>query len=156
MDTKKKRRVLHSREQKTRNEAGFTLIELVISLVVMMVAGLAVASLFFYSIQNNVGGSERAVAMALAQQQMEQLRSVRFDDATLAAGAATFSSVSGGRTYQIVRTISEETNSDGTPKNLKKITISVMPQAAGGNWIRTPVILVAMRSSTARGPYFVQ
>lgn len=146
-----------SRDKASRGEAGFSLVELTISLVVMMVAGLAVASLFFYSIQNNVGGSERALAMALAQQQMEQLRSVRFDDATLSAGTTTFPSVrSDGRTYTVVRAVTNETNSDGSLKQLKKITITVTPQAAGGTWIRTPVVLVALRSTTAPGAYVAQ
>ena len=145
------------RDPAQQGEAGFTLVELAISLVVMMVAGLAVASLFFYSIQNNVGGSERALAMALAQQQMEQIRSVRFDDATLSAGTTTLPSVSSdGRTYRVVRTVGDETNADGTLKNLKRITITVTPLAAGGNWIRTPVVLVVLRSSTALGNYLAQ
>src|SRR5678816_3639749 len=77
-------------ENKTRkNERGFSLIETTISMVVMMVAGLAVSSLFVFSTQNNVGGNERALAMAVAQQQMEQLRSVSFDNTTLNAGTTT-------------------------------------------------------------------
>ena len=74
-------------KNKTANgEGGFTLIETSIAMVVMMVAALACSSLFIFSIQNNVGGSERALSMAVAQQQLEQIRSVTYEDSTLNAG----------------------------------------------------------------------
>jgi len=82
-------------------EGGFTLIETSIAMVVMMVAALACSSLFVFSIQNNVGGSERALSMAVAQQQLEQLRSVDYDDSTLNDLTTNFSVTTGGRTYNV-------------------------------------------------------
>ena len=70
-------------EIQKKNEGGFTLIETSIALVVMMVVALSMSSLFLYSFQNNVGGNDRALAMAVAQRQLEQLRSAAFDDATM-------------------------------------------------------------------------
>jgi Tfp pilus assembly protein PilV len=120
----------------------------------MMVAGLAVASLFVYALENNVGGGERALAMAVAQQQLEQLRSVGFNDATLAAGTTTLPTVvSAQRSYTVVRTVADETNADGTSKSLKRVTIRVTPQSAGKSWQRTPVVLVSLRSTLAPGNY---
>ena len=84
-----------------KNERGFTLIETSISMVVMMVAGLAVSSLFVFSTQNNVGGNERALAMAVAQQHMEQLRILSFDDASLNAGTTTSTVTSSDRNYTV-------------------------------------------------------
>ncbi|HYV09668.1 MAG TPA: prepilin-type N-terminal cleavage/methylation domain-containing protein, partial [Pyrinomonadaceae bacterium] len=69
-----------------KGEAGFTLVETSISMVVLMVAALACSSLFVFSINNNVGGSERALSMAVAQQQLEQIRSVNYEDSTLNTG----------------------------------------------------------------------
>jgi len=143
---------------KTRNpktqESGFTLVETVIAFVVMMVAALAMASLFVYSIQNNVGGDERARAMAVAQRQLEQLRSVDFNDSTLAVGTTTLPTItSAGRNYTVVRTITNEMNSDGTLKGLKKISISVTPASADRPWQRTAVVLVSHRSTMATGLY---
>src|ERR687892_1915820 len=89
-------------------ERGFTLIETSISMVVMMIAGLAVSSLFVFSLQNNVGGGDRALAMAVAQQQLEQLRSVAYDDTTLSVGTTTSSVTSGGRDYSVAKTIALE------------------------------------------------
>jgi Tfp pilus assembly protein PilV len=141
-------------ETEAMGERGFTLIETSIALLVMMVAALAMSSLFVYSMQNNVGGNERALAMAVAQQQLEQIRSVNFNDPTLAVGTTTLPTVrSGERNYTVVRRVVDETNPDGTSKSLRRITISVTPESGGPNWVRTPVILVSQRSTLASGNY---
>lgn len=141
-------------EIQMKNEQGFTLIETSIALVVMMVVALSMSSLFMYSFQNNVGGNDRALAMAVAQRQVEQLRSVGFDDATLAAGTTTLPTITvANRDYRVVRTITDETNSNGTLKKLKKISISVTPTTGVKSWQRTTVVLVSHRSSLATGPY---
>ena len=136
-------------------EGGFTLIETSIAMVVMMVAALACSSLFVFSIQNNVGGSERALSMAVAQQQLEQLRSVDYEDSTLNDLVTNFSVTTGGRTYNVQREVVTEKNSNNTSKELKRITVTVTPQAAGPNWTRTPVVLVSYRSTLSNGSYRV-
>ena len=75
-------RTMKTARNDKQGERGFTLIETSISMVVMMIAGLAVSSLFVFSLQNNVGGGDRALAMAVGQQQLEQLRSVAYEDTT--------------------------------------------------------------------------
>jgi Tfp pilus assembly protein PilV len=142
--------------KKSQGQRGFTLIETCISMVVMMIAGLAVSSLFVFSLQNNVGGGDRALALAVAQQQLEQLRSVAYEDTTLVAGSTTSTITSGERSYSVVKTISEELNDDDTAKQLKKITIVVTPTEGAPTWTRTPVTLVSFRSSLASGSYAVQ
>ena len=143
-------------ETQKKNEGGFTLIETSIALVVMMVVALSMSSLFIYSFQNNVGGNDRALAMAVAQRQLEQLRSVSFDDATLAAGTTTLPTVTaGGRNYSVVQTITNETNDDGSLKLLKRISISVTPTTGVKSWQRTTVVLVSHRSTLATGSYAV-
>lgn len=145
-------------ENKNRkNERGFSLIETSISMVVMMVAGLAVSSLFVFSTQNNVGGNERALAMAVAQQQMEQLRSVSFDSPNLSAGTTTSTVHSSDRDYNVVKAITDEVNPNSSIKQLRKITITVTPAGgARGDWTRTPVTLVALRSTIASGSFAVE
>ena len=143
-------------KNKTANgEGGFTLIETSIAMVVMMVAALACSSLFVFSINNNVGGSERALSMAVAQQQLEQIRSVTYEDSTLDAGTTNVTVNTGGRTYNVQRVIADDLNSDNTTKKMKRITVTVTPQAAGPNWTRTPVVLVSYRSTLANGSYLV-
>ncbi len=140
----------------TNVECGFTLMETSIALLVLMIAALGISSLFVYSMRNNVGGNERALAMAVGQQQLEQLRSVSFDDATLGVGTTTLPTVRNGeRNYSVVRRITEETNANGSGKRLKRIAISVTPSAGGANWIRLPVNLVTYRSTLATGGFAV-
>lgn len=149
---------MKSKAPKTENaksQAGFTLIETTIASVVMMVGALAVSSLFVFSAQNNVGGSERALAMAVAQQQLEQIRSVSYEDATLTAGTTTSIVRTGARNYDVRKVVAEELNGDGSPKQLKRITITVTPIVAGAHWLRTPVVLVSFRSTLASGSYAV-
>ena len=143
-------------EIQKNSEQGFTLVETAIAMVVMLIVSLSMSSLFVYSLHNNVGGNDRALAMAVAQRQLEQLRSVSFNDASLASGTTTLPTVTdGGRSYALVRTITDETNSDGTLKRLKKITISVTPMTGVKSWQRTPVVLASHRSSLATGVYAV-
>jgi prepilin-type N-terminal cleavage/methylation domain-containing protein len=143
-------------KNKTANgQSGFTLLETSIAMVVMMVGALACSSLFVFSIQNNVGGSERALSMAVAQQQLEQIRSVTYEDSTLNAGTTNLTVNTGGRTYNVQRVVADDLNTDNSAKKLKRITVTVTPQAAGPNWTRTPVVLVSYRSTLASGSYLV-
>jgi len=137
------------------SQSGFSLVETSIAMLVMMVGALACASLFVFSLQNNVGGNERALAMAVAQQQLEQIRSVDYEDATLLAGTTKSTVRNGERNYTVERTITDETNPGGSAKQLKRITITVTPQTAGADWMRTPVVLVSQRSTLATGSYLV-
>ena len=141
--------------QNTEGQRGFTIIETTIASLVMMVGALAMSSLFVFSTHNNVGGSERALAMAVAQQQLEQIRSVSYEDATLTAGTTDLTTSSGGRDYTVQRVVADEMNADNSPKQLKRITITVTPVAAGPDWTRTPVVLVSLRSTLASGEYAI-
>ena len=135
-------------------ERGFTLIETSIAMVIMMVAGLGVVSLFVYSISNNSGGNDRAVAISIAQQQVEQLRSVGFTDSILNVSAATVLTpytVSNGRTYRVTKTVTGSNNDDSGNPTLKTITIRVDPTSPG--WAGFPVILRTARSATTKGTH---
>jgi type II secretory pathway pseudopilin PulG len=74
------------KRQRMNNQNGFTLIETTVAMLVMMVVGLGATSLFLYSVRYNSGASQRSIAMAIAQQRLETLRSVDYDDAGLAFG----------------------------------------------------------------------
>ncbi len=136
------------------SQGGFTLIETTIAMMVMMVAGLGVVSLFTYSISYNSGGNDRAVAISIAQQHIEQLRSVQFTDSLLNVTAATVLSpdtISNGRTYRVTRTVTGSNNDVSGNPTLKTITIRVDPSSPG--WAGFPVILRTIRSSTSKGTH---
>ena len=146
-------KITHSKNKAT-DQRGFTIVETTIASLVMLVGALGVSSLFLFSTQNNIGGGERALAMSVAQQQLEQIRSVSFEDTTLSAGTNTTIVTNGGRSYTVQRVVADETHEDGTTKELKKITIRVTPQSAP-NWISTPVELVTLRSTLDSGSSLV-
>lgn len=135
-------------------ERGFTLIETTIAMVILMVAGLAVVSLFAYSIQYNSGSNDRALAVSVAQQQVEQFRSVAFADPLLAVSVATVLSpntISNGRTYQVTKTVTGSNNNASGNPTLKTITIRVVPMSPG--WAGFPVILRTARSAITTGSH---
>lgn len=153
----KTNRTMKTARHDKQDERGFTLVETCISMVVMMIAGLACTSLFVFSLQNNVGGGDRALAMAVGQQQLEQLRSVAYEDATLTVDTTTTTTVrTGERNYSVVKTIALEKNDDNSSKQLKKITLVVTPTDGAPSWTRSSVTLVSFRSSLASGTYAVQ
>ena len=135
--------------QKQINERGFTMVETTIALVILMVALLGIASVFTYSTKYNSGASDRAIALVIAQQQMEQLRNVPFTSAELTATTPHTNTTvtSAGRSYN-VRLIIEDT----TPTR-KTITIRVTPDKPSTSWSEAPVILVAERAALTIGPY---
>ena len=136
------------------SERGFTLIETTIAMVIMLVGALGVASLFTYSISYNSGGNDRTVAISIAQQQTEQLRSVAFTDPILNVSAATVltpDTLSNGRSYRVTRTVTGSNNNVSGNPTLKTITMRVDPMSPG--WAGFPVIVRTIRSTTTTGIY---
>ena len=116
-----------------RGEAGFSLIETTIAMLLMLIVALGSASLFSFSIYNNSGGSDRAVSLAIAQQAMEALRGATFNgtttDARLNAGTTTQNGViRDGRSFTVTKTVVD------TSTTLKTITITVRTQAIVTGW----------------------
>ena len=118
-------------------ERGFTLIEITIALVIMMVVMLGAASLFAFATLNNSNGADRAQTLAVAQETMETLRRLRFStagtDPELSRATYTQTVYRGqagasGRQYTINVTIV-----DTTP-TVKTITVGVTPVAAHAAW----------------------
>ena len=137
-------------------EQGFTLLETSLALVMMMVVGLGAASLFFYAVGANTAARDRELSMAVAQQQMEQLRNAAFEDldATVAAnGGDHRTAESAGRQYSVVTTIAETVAGDATKKT---VTVQVIPTGGtvfdGVANIFGGVTLITERSTNAVGP----
>ena len=141
-----------------QSELGFTLLETTIALVILMVVGLGAASLFVYAATNTSTASDRQLAMAVAQQHIEELRAVLFTDATLNATTGTDTNVtSAGRPYLVRTVITDSAVVDGQP-TLKTITVRVIPQGAGPAWSRNvaslfgSVTVTTVRTTLLLGP----
>ena len=156
MEAKTQNRKLGAALRSRQGEAGFTLIETSIALVVMMIVGLGAASLFVYAIGANSSARDRELSMAVAQQQMEFLRNVPFanvETRVAATGGATKQVTSAGRSYSVA-TIVTATASQ------KTITVTVIPAGTNISAL-TPtqrtfgvVTLTTQRATDALGPNF--
>ncbi len=69
-----------------RYERGFSLIEVMISLVVLAVGLLALAELQIFSIKGGSASNRVTQATTLAQNRIEELRTLPYDDSLLAPG----------------------------------------------------------------------
>jgi Tfp pilus assembly protein PilV len=141
----------HYRIQAGSEQAGFTIVETCIALVIMFVAVLGSVSLFAYSIQNNSSANDRELAMAVAQKKVEELRNASFTNASLNAtdeNGVTVTVTNAGRTYTEVTWITNSNLVDGLP-TLKTITVQVTPlgTALGS------VTLRSVRTKNTIGPY---
>ena len=137
-----------------KGQQGFTLLEITIALVLMMIVTLGAASVFLYAINYNSGAYDRTLAQAVAQRQMESLRRTPFDSLVTPTQPEP-DITSGGRRYSIVTTVCDDATANcGGSATLKKITIQVTPQAAGANWVRSSVRIETLRAATIRGAYF--
>ncbi len=136
------------RRKHLSSNQGFTLLETSVAMVVMMIAVLGSVSVFVYSIRNNSGASDRELAMAVAQQKLEQLRSVSFTDSSLNATTGTTTSVvRAGRTYTVVTKISHSNTVNGQP-TVKTIEVQATPQGTS----LVTVLLSTVRTTVLVGP----
>lgn len=71
-----------SRSKASGREAGFSLIEVVIALLIVMVGLLSVAAVFAFAITQNAGNKSRAQALAVLQLEAEQIRAAKFNGTT--------------------------------------------------------------------------
>ena len=127
------RKFSHSKRKPQRtahsNEAGFTLLETTIAMVLLAIAGLGVAACFFFAARNNSSARDRELSMAVAQQTMEQFRNVSFNDATLSATSANPAPTTilrGGRSYAVQAVITDSNIQNGTART-KTIEVRVTP-----------------------------
>ena len=144
-----------SKQEGQRGAGGFTIIETVIAMCIMMIAGFGAISLFLFSVSYNSGASDRARSLAIAQERMERLRSADYGDlGTVAAGAdfngdvTTGSGNAGeadGHTFAVKTTVEDDPNVGNAMQ--KRITVSVMPAVSGG-WAGAVSLRVSRSQNT--------
>lgn len=156
-------------EDKHRQQ-GFTLLEAAIALVVLMIIGLGIASLFTYAVSANVRADDRELAMAIAQKRMEWLRTIPFTTQTrnvayaypngglqaTDADGVTETVPNAGRSYLVTTIIQDLSfvpagNHDAGAPTVKSIQISVTP--AGAATAFETVTVLTQRSTQVVGVY---
>lgn len=157
------------RQADKRRQHGFTVLEAAIALVVLMVIGLGIASLFTYAVSANVKADDRELAMAIAQKRMEWLRTIEFTTQTRNVAYAfpngglqatdedgvTETVLSAGRSYTVNTVIEDLSfvpvgNPDAGAPTVKRMQISVTP--VGATAFET-VTITTHRSTQVTGIY---
>jgi prepilin-type N-terminal cleavage/methylation domain-containing protein len=134
----------------TGKESGFSLIEVIISILVMTVMLLGSLTVFTYAVQYNRGNNLRSQGLTVLQQEAEIYRSSKFTpavlDSSLTGGVkATKTATSAdGTLFNVNTTVdndpftdgiqTSETMPSGAPCTFKEIKISVSPQNASAAW----------------------
>jgi len=157
-------------ELRHKEQQGFTLLEAAIAMVILMIIGLGIASLFTYAIRANSTADDRELAMAIAQKRMEWLRTIPFNtqtrhvaysypngglEATSTAGVSE-TVTNAGRSYTVQTVIQNLStvpvgNPDAGEPTSKRISVSVTPVGAATNF--ETVTVTTQRSTQVTGTY---
>lgn len=147
----------------SNGEAGFSLIEVAVAMVVVLIALLGVFLTLTYAITWNAGNNSRAQALAVLQEEVEQLRSRKFTpyftDSELAGGVRPVKVVESpnGGTFGVRVEVDNDPltpgmqlDSDVPNPTLKEITVRVRLEHPSPGWqaaIPATVVLRRVRSN---------
>jgi type IV pilus assembly protein PilV len=100
---------------------GFTLLEVMISLVILAVGLLGLAALQLVAVKSNAFSSEMTYATMIAQQQAEVLKNLPYTDGNLTSGSHTAMGSSKGVQYTITWNVT-----DNVPAtDMKSVNVTV-------------------------------
>ena len=145
----------------TSSQKGFSLVEVCVAMVIILVALLGVFFTFTYAITYNAGNNSRAQALAVLQEEVEKLRSYKFTptvtDTQLQGGAKTpFQVVSpNGGTFSVTIIVDNDPFTAGvqdetTPTSMKEIEVRVKLDRPSPGWqaaVPATVFLRRVRSN---------
>lgn len=149
-----------SSKREKSGEDGFSIIEAIIAITILTISLLSVVTIFAYSVRYNAGNNKRSQALAVLQQQVEVLRSVKFTpqttDPLLLGGTRILPSpatAADDTKYQVEIRVDNDPNmpelQDETPphntKKIKEITLTITPQAAQNGWVTALPTTVVLR-----------
>jgi len=162
MKSKKKKTSYRAGEtaRKIKSERGFSLIEVIIAMIILLVALLGVFLTFTYAVNYNAGNNSRSQALSILQQEVELLRSAKFTpgvtDETLTGGTKTpkiITSADGSR-FRVDIVVDDDPFASGvqtdTTKTLKEISVTVTSESPTPGWqtiIPARVFLRRVRSN---------
>jgi type IV pilus modification protein PilV len=152
-------------ENPWQREGGFTLVETLVSLIIAMISVLGAISLFTYAVNYNSGASGRAMALTIAQQRMEQMRSLAFSDLDSTEEVDTENQVKGAdHEFTVSTHVCDGSNHDdnlckdgagavncSASPTMKAVTIRVAPSSPNAEWARDTVTVRAYRASSLMG-----
>lgn len=137
------------------SEAGFTLIEVTIAMVIILVSMLGVAFSLTYAVNYNTGNASRAKCLAVLQQEVERMRSAKFTpgftDPLLAGGSTTRTVDSASNSFTITTTVDNDPYTNGIQDetvftSMKEITITAQLAAPSPGWqTAVPAVFVLRR-----------
>ncbi len=141
-------------------QCGFTLVEVGVAMLILLIALLGVSAVFAYTVSYNAGNNSRAQALAILQQEVENLRSAKFTpqvrDASLAGGthATKVVTTSSGGSFSVNKTVDDDPAVSGTQidntKTIKEISVTVSLNRPTAGWqtsVPTTVILQRVRGN---------
>ncbi len=153
--------ITHKRRVST--EAGFTLVETTCAMVIILVALLGVAFSFTYAINYNAGNQSRSQALAVLQQEVEQMRAAKFTptvtDALLTGGTKPTRAVmtpTGTRFAVLVSvdndpfTTGIQTDTDVPTPTLKEVRITTLLASPSPGWqtaVPSTIVLRRVRAN---------
>jgi len=136
-------------------QGGFTLIEAVIALVVLLIAIAGVFGAITYSTTFNTGNAKRSQSLSVLQKEVELLRTAKFLPQPAGADSITneidgrrdltggvkadriVTADGNGTTFVVRTTVDDDPYTPGVQvdatKNLKEITVTVIPQGSKPN-----------------------
>jgi prepilin-type N-terminal cleavage/methylation domain-containing protein len=62
------------------SEKGYTLIEIIVSTTILALLGIVSAGIITQTMQSNIHGSEITMAVSIAQEKVEELKALKYDD----------------------------------------------------------------------------
>ncbi|MBI4743868.1 MAG: prepilin-type N-terminal cleavage/methylation domain-containing protein [Actinobacteria bacterium] len=113
-----------------KNENGFTLLEILGAVTLLAVSLIPIMLIFYNGTFNTRATTYRNVAIDFAQQKMETIRNMSYDNIT-AANLPSDNPESGERTF--TRTVTIVTSPTGFDSNMKQITVTVSWTDDSGN-----------------------
>lgn len=129
----------------TGDDRGFTLVEVLIAMVIMLVGLVAVAQLMAVSVHNHTLGRRNSEASVLATAKLEELSKLNFNTnpavqigGNLGANAANFNDTSGVYTR---RWLVEA----GPTPNTRRVTVRVISPANRAPWTRDIDVVTILR-----------
>lgn len=130
--------------QEILNEGGFSLMEVIIALVILLVGLLGVFYTFTYAVGYNSGNSRRSQALQILQQEVEMLRCAKYTpvliDQVLVGGEKTpkLITTQDGNVFSVIVVIDDDPFTNGiqidNTKPLKEITVTVANESLSTLW----------------------